>query len=327
MSIKSKILVRTPNWIGDHVMAMPFYLALKKAFPQAHITFLVPEALRDFNDTEFRDEKIVLSASERKISLDFFKKALSLRKVNYDLALTLPSSWSSALFLFLTGAKNRVGFSADGSDLLFHSSLLWKGNAGSLHKSELYLSLITFLTAHDASGTGVFIPKPVQKEKWIVIVPGASIPLREYPYFGKLVFSVSEKFPDHKLIVVGTKREEKYESQLNRLNLPNVESRIGKTTLTEVIELCSQARFVISNDSGVAHLSATLAGSETLVLMGPGDPQYILPLGGKAHALRLENLPCSPCEKPYCTAAYGYQACLKGLSPEIVLDKMKSLTL
>lgn len=29
------ILVHAPNWVGDHVMAFPFYLTLKELFPNA----------------------------------------------------------------------------------------------------------------------------------------------------------------------------------------------------------------------------------------------------------------------------------------------------
>lgn len=322
-----KILVRTPNWIGDHVMAMPFYASLRKHYSDSHITFLSPEVLHDFKDEEFRDAKITLSSKERKISREFVEKACSLRKEKFDLALSLPSSWSASLFLFLTGAKNRVGFSSEGSGLLYHSFLSWRGNRTHQHKSELYLSLLEFLTGHAPLPISLSRENTLSKENYIVLAPGASLPLREYPYFSELLESLSKNYPDCKIFIVGGKQEEKYKSRIQRLHLSNVEDRIGKTSLQEVIELCRKAKVVLSNDSGVAHLSGTLAKAPTLVLMGPGDPNYILPLGGKSQAVRLEDLPCSPCEKPYCRAPYGYQACLKGLFPERILDKMKSLTL
>lgn len=321
-----KILVRTPNWIGDHVMARPFYAGLRNSYPGATITFLKPDTLAEFEDASYCDYEILLTKQERKSSNEFLNKALSLRKEKFDLALSLPASFRSALFLYFTGAKTRVGFSQGGSGIFYHSSLSWKGQEAHKHKSALYFSLLEFLTAH--SGTpSVSTPTKAASQKYFVLAPGASIPLREYPHFSELLFKLSKRYPDYKIILVGSSAESKYDTQVERLKLVNVENRIGKTTLKDVIALCSKASAVICNDSGVAHLSATLAGAKTIVLMGPGDPDYILPLGGQAFLVRLENLGCSPCEKPYCRAAYGYQVCLKGIRPEVILEKMKSLTL
>lgn len=324
MSAPSKILVRTPNWIGDHVMARSFYRSLRSAYPHAHITLLLPESLSGFDHTAFADQIIPLTAQERKISKAYFAKAKQLRRENFDLAFSLPASFSAAFFLFLCGIKTRLGFSQDGGSFFYSSSIPWKGVLAGEHKSKLYLSLLEYATGHAFSLTEEK-RDPSPKEKWIVISPGASISLREYPYFPESLKKISETYPHHQIIVVGAREQEKFKSQIGRLNLPNVEDRIGKTTLNEIVELCRKAEIVISNDSGVAHLSATLAGAETIVLFGPGNPDYIAP-SGKAHALRID-LPCSPCEKPYCRAAYGYQACLKGLHPSTLLKQMKALTL
>ena len=42
-----RILVRGVNWLGDAVMSTPALLRLRERFPQAHITLLTPEKLRD----------------------------------------------------------------------------------------------------------------------------------------------------------------------------------------------------------------------------------------------------------------------------------------
>ena len=41
------ILVRGTNWLGDAVMTTPALLRLREKFPDAHITLLTPEKLRD----------------------------------------------------------------------------------------------------------------------------------------------------------------------------------------------------------------------------------------------------------------------------------------
>jgi len=41
--VPKKILVRASNWLGDVVMATPAFRALRKAFPDAHITLHLRE--------------------------------------------------------------------------------------------------------------------------------------------------------------------------------------------------------------------------------------------------------------------------------------------
>ena len=42
-----RILVRGTNWLGDAVMTTPALLRLREKFPEAHITLLTPEKLKD----------------------------------------------------------------------------------------------------------------------------------------------------------------------------------------------------------------------------------------------------------------------------------------
>jgi ADP-heptose:LPS heptosyltransferase len=119
-------------------------------------------------------------------------------------------------------------------------------------------------------------------------------------------------------------RDQKY-GIFSRWKLEGVEDRIGKTSLVELKDLCAHAELVIANDSGVAHLSSTLAGARTLVVFGPGNPTYIAPQGPKmVPVLANPKVVCSPCEKAYCRAPFGYQKCLKDISVETVLKQIET---
>ena len=48
-----KIIVRCPNWVGDIVMATPFYDCIKKNFPEASLTGLA----RRGTDNIIKDSK------------------------------------------------------------------------------------------------------------------------------------------------------------------------------------------------------------------------------------------------------------------------------
>jgi heptosyltransferase-2 len=101
-----RILVRGVNWLGDAVMTTPALLRLREKFPQAHITLLGPEKLRELwgrhpavNDVIGFDVGEGLLATSRK-----------LRTGKFELALVLPNSPRSALEVWLAGIPQRVGY-------------------------------------------------------------------------------------------------------------------------------------------------------------------------------------------------------------------------
>jgi len=103
-----------------------------------------------------------------------------------------------------------------------------------------------------------------------------------------------------------------------------VEDKIGTTSLQDLVQICSKAKRGLANDSGVAHVSASLAQAPTLVIFGPGDPRYVFPQGPRVMTLTPPSeIHCSPCEKSYCRAPLGYARCLKEISVNTVLDTMR----
>lgn len=299
-------------------MARSFYSGLRAEYRGAFICFLAAESLSTFDDTEFCDEKIILTKCQRRLSQEQWRLGQQLRRRNFDLAISLPTSFSSAFLLYLSGAQNRIGFRSAGSDIFLTASLPWLGRGGRVHKSALYFQLLQLLKP-DVERF-VFRRESIEnRERLLVLAPGASITLREWPYFQQLLEAVSIAKPDYKIAVVGAARESKWHQIISEMKLKNVVDLVEKTSLKEIIALCRRSTLVVSNDSGVAHLSATLASAPTLVLFGPGDPHYIAPVGPDVISLRIPHLRCSPCERAYCRAPYGYQACLSQLTLEEVL--------
>lgn len=102
-----RILVRGVNWLGDAVMTTPALLRLRERFPDATITLLTPEKLRELwlHHTAV-DEVIPFRAGEGVLST-----SRKLRERKFDLALVLPNSPRSALEVWLARIPRRVGYS------------------------------------------------------------------------------------------------------------------------------------------------------------------------------------------------------------------------
>jgi heptosyltransferase-2 len=101
-----RVLVRGTNWLGDAVMTTPALLRLREKFPDAHITLLTPEKLRDLWLAHPAVNEIVSLAPGENV----FSVGRKLRAGNFDLALVLPNSPRSALEVWLAGIPQRIGY-------------------------------------------------------------------------------------------------------------------------------------------------------------------------------------------------------------------------
>lgn len=327
MQQPKRIILRAPNWLGDHVMALSFYQGVRSLFPTSRITLLVPKALTGLFPRSLFDEEWAFSVSDMKNAKVRDTWIRKIREHGFDLSICLPASWSSALLFFQARVPYRVGFSESGSGILLNRAFRWEGVKAHRHKSILYLDLLkAFGESPEKCNQKVVETqeKKTTSPSYWVLAPGASLPLREWPYFPELLFELKKKYPDTLIKVVGTEAESVWKTRLNRWALPGVQDLVGKTTISQLREICAQSQLVIANDSGVAHLSASIGNTPTVVLFGPGDPQYIAPQGPGVIGVRAEQVACSPCEKPYCRAPFGYQKCLKEISVDAVLNQIGS---
>lgn len=304
-------------------MAGPFYRSLKARYPEAQLALLCREAVAGVPYGDLFSEVRVHSRAETSLGRKVLGTAAALRRGRYDLALSLPASLSSAVLFALSGIPNRVGFAEKTAEGFHTTSVPWPGRESGLHKSEVYLRLL------DVLGPRPALPPPLptveaRRENIIVIAPGAANPLREWPRYVELMIELRQRYWAFKIIVVGSRTEAKWHGILKRVGNPGLVDWVEKTSVPDLIALCRRAKVVVANDSGAAHIAATLAGAPTVVLFGPGDPAYIRPAGA-VHVVRSGNLPCSPCESAQCRGAFGYQACLKDLPLAPVLDQVAGL--
>ena len=101
-----RILVRGTNWLGDAVMTTPALLRLREKFPDAHITLLAPEKLRElWLHHPAVNETITTAPGE-----NVFSVGQRLRAGRFDLALVLPNSPRSALETWLARIPQRIGY-------------------------------------------------------------------------------------------------------------------------------------------------------------------------------------------------------------------------
>ena len=110
------------------------------------------------------------------------------------------------------------------------------------------------------------LKKKYNLEKYILLFPfcSTSLPHKKWPYYNELISLIEKKYPKLKLITAPGPEELNEAKNINAL--PVVENN-RSISLTQLAGLINEAKFIISNDTGPAHMSAHL-GAKGIALFG-----------------------------------------------------------
>jgi heptosyltransferase II len=351
-----RILVRAPNWIGDQVLAYPFFYFLRKAYPNAHITVACVSWVQELQFLDLVDEVYVLSrpttdSLRDKISIIETDARSLKKKVPYDLSFTLPNSISSAWLTFRAGSKRRRGYRYEGRGLLLNEATPWPDAQHIVHRAQAYVELLPeaakpkrdiqeFWGILPENDLDQAIPgelkefdalkswpdyaplEPPQESYW-VLAPGATADSRRWPveYFTSLAEKVHQE-TGWKGVIVGGPKEAPLAAKLcsdERLHLVDMTARGPVPVLSKIFK---NARFTVCNESGLAHV-ASFCGSFTQIVCGAADPRRTQPLGPGRVQVAINPVECWPCEKNTCSQLPEKKfQCLRGIQPHSVWEEI-----
>jgi heptosyltransferase-2 len=92
----------------------------------------------------------------------------------------------------------------------------------------------------------------------------------------------------------------------------------GQTEISRAAGILRLANAVVSNDMGLAHLSAAL-GSPTFVIFGPTNPNATRPFSEMARVLTADGIECAPCMLRDCPIDHR---CMTWISPDRVFEEV-----
>jgi heptosyltransferase-2 len=326
----TRILVVAPSWVGDAVLAQPFFRRLHErhanltldvlAPPWTHALFARMPEIHATLASPFGHGELALMRR--------YRLARELANKAYDQAIVLPNSWKSALVPFLAGIPLRTGFVGEARWGLLN-------DARFLDKAALPLMVERFAALAEAAGRELQRPLAPprlevdagQRDRTLarlglaprrpvaVLCPGAEYgPAKRWPpsYFAEL----ARKFADagYDAWIAGSANDAAIGDEIARLSSGAGVNLCGKTSLAEAIDIVSCAALVISNDSGLMHIAASL-DKPLVALFGSSSPAFTPPAGPQSKVVRLD-LPCSPCFQRECPL--GHFNCMMQLTPELV---------
>lgn len=335
------ILVVGPSWVGDMVMAQSLFKCLNNQFPSAAIDVLAPvwsspllERMTEVRSTinlPFRHGELRLG---ERMAL-----GRSLASQGYARAIVLPNSFKSALIPFFAEIPVRTGWRGEMRFVLLNDIRL-------LRKERYPRMIDRFAALAFPADTELPEPLPwpslsvagearqsvIQRfdlnltRPVVALCPGAEFGTsKRWPAenFAKVACEMIDS--GRQVWIMGSARDrqvaEKVLDCLADATARYCHCLAGATTLAEAIDLLSAADAVVSNDSGLMHISAAL-GIPLLVIYGSTSPDFTPPLADK---VAIESVPvdCGPCFKRDCPQ--GHLKCQWGVTPESVIASLRCL--
>lgn len=266
---------------------------------------------------------------------------------------------SSAVLAYLTGAGRRVGYHAyngDGpwrGDLLTHrlvyspqvhtlramlvqTEALWLDPAGlpalGIDTSAFDESIVRFVPTETEREEvrqtlrqllGGREPRPL-----VLLNANASdlIPLRKWEgeRYVTLARRLLAESPDLTIAFTGAPAEAPLiEPLVRQVGDPRCVSMAGKTTMRQLLVLCTLADVLVTNDSGPAHFAA-LTDVDIVTLFGPETPRLWGVLGPRSHVISL-GLPCTPCVSAYNNrlSSCTNNLCMQGITVDRVHETVR----
>ncbi|HEY0039879.1 MAG TPA: glycosyltransferase family 9 protein [Flavisolibacter sp.] len=319
-----KILVRLPNWLGDMVMSVGVIHQLPHFFTGAEVSVIAKKGIHELLDFfPSVKHKFVFNRDEYDGVRGLWKFGREIRRTEkFDLFISLPDSFSSALMGYATGTKKRIGYKKEGRNLLLTNAY---DKPRRIHRVDEYVQLLEAYTGKERSAVNVSLKHSFAKKENIVVnINSEASSRRLTPAKAIEIISAVRNQEKANIILIGGQKEKAFVDEVLQ-QLPvkqGIESVAGKTSLKGLVELLASAKLLLSTDSGPAHLANAL-GTETIVLFGAGNENNTAPYGkDKLAVIRLGKLSCEPCTKNVCIQ-FGTPQCLELLETGAILSLLK----
>jgi len=326
-----RVLVRTPNWVGDAVMSLPVLPGLRRLFPLAKISVLAAHRVAPLFVAQPGVAQIIRYPADK----GKWQVLWELRG-RFDVALALPNSMESALGLWLVGVPSRVGYNTDGRRLFLKEAVSGHRELAGLHTVFYLLGLLTAL-----GGVATFTPPTLYLEPeeeamgahllaeaelpgrgpWVGLSPGAAYgPAKRWPAerFAALGRELQREFGT-RLVLLGGDDERPVAELVKEQLQGQVVDLVGRTSLRQALGVMSQLNLLVTNDSGLMHAAAALS-IPLVALFGSTDPGATGPFTSRATVIR-HLQPCSPCFQRTCETGYS---CLTAISVDEVAAAARS---
>ena len=288
---QERILVIKLSALGDVILAMGAFAAIRAAHPRAHITVLTTRLYVDLIKSTGYFDAIAI---DRRPKLYQVREVLALRRFlrngNFDRVYDLQTSDRSGFYyrLFWPGKAPEWSGIAKGCSHPHDNP-----DRDSLHTidrlaDQLHRSGIENVPPPFIAGSDIDLERFGVRSPFVLICPGGAPhrPDKRWPAerFGLL----AKKIADYRLtpVLIGTDKEAEVLSKIDSM-CPKARNLMGRTGFLDIAGLAARSVLAIGNDTGPMHIAAA-AGAPSIVLFSrDSDPKKSAPRGTTDNAISI----------------------------------------
>jgi heptosyltransferase-1 len=338
-----RILIVKLSAIGDIIHTLPAVAALRRAYPEAWLAWLVEGAgsslLRGNPDL---DELITVDTRAWRANWwmglrHAWYVTRHLRQAGFELCIDFQGLLKSALFAYLSGAPRRLGFPRqmcrEPLSTVFtnlHGPIV----DPSMHVVDQLMELlqpigvatterrftIPLTEADEHFAERVWRELGLRSDVPVVILyPGAAWETKRWGElnFARLNDALIRRFQVRTLLTWGPGEEPLIQRVVRATAY--TPAIAPATTLLQLAALIARCRAFVGGDTGPLHLAAAL-GAPTVALFGPSNPRRNGPYGPR-HVVLHRKLSCSNCYQRTC----DHWECLPGIEVDTVVTAVGTL--
>ena len=336
-----RILIIRTDRIGDVTLSTPVIRALRDAYPDSYIAFMVRPYAREILEGNSNLNKVIIY-DKYGIHKGFFSTiffALRMRKERFDMAIILHPTNRAHIVAFVADIPNRIGFNRKMAFLLTEA-IDDKKFLGQAHELEYTLEALKSIGIN-VSNKNLYVPVKKRSQDSIAsklsergvgnsdsvvgIHPGASCSSKRWPVerFASLIDKINSNYNVCVVLIAGPEEQAQVAELKERLR-SKVADLCGKTTVGELVALLKRCILFISNDSGPVHI-ATAAGTPNITIFGrkqPGlSPRRWGPTGKNDIVLH-RDVGCEVCLAHNCRNGFK---CLKAITIDEVFNAVEKI--
>lgn len=331
--------------IGDVVFTTPLIRALRRQFPDAHLSYLVEPAAEPVIATNPHLNEVIVVPHTRGLRrlVDDFLLARALRAARFDVAIDLHGGPRSAWLTWASRAPRRVGYDVPGRAWMYTHVVHRPRVLRPRHSVENQWDLLApvdpaLARAADRSVDRVEMPAAARaraavdqrlavigvgpQDRLIVLHVSAGNPFRRWPEaaFAELAAGLVAGGPARRVLITGGPSDRAAAARVleraKQMAGPRAAQIVDAEglSLSELRALMDRAALFVGGDSGPLHVAST---SEVPIvgLYGPTLPERSAPWRPReipTVSVDVGELPCRPCDQRVC--APGDFRCLTGIA-------------